>query len=129
MNEAVLPPKNGHAKDRQPNGSLQHMAAPLKIEHSLEGMVDASLTMAEQAHNGETEVAQSKVALGHVSNAIAATKTKMSGLRMFERSKSPAIQREIAQLLGGKIAKQLALEAPKQEESSDTSVQPEDPTP
>jgi hypothetical protein len=126
-NETVLPPKNGHEKNRQPNGTVQPMTGQLKIDHSLEGIVDASITMAEQMHNGETDVSSSKVAMGHMGNAIAGVKTKMSGLRMYEKVKSPAIQQALARLIGGNIGQQLALEAPKQEEPAEDASKPKKP--
>ncbi len=126
MTETVLPPKNGHTKDRQPNGSVQQMAEPLKIEQSLGGMVNASVTMAEQTFNGEVEVGPSKVALGHLTNAIAATKTQATVLSKIDKSKSPAIQRMLAKLLGAEMSNQLALEAPKEEKEPEPPAQSED---
>jgi len=100
-NETVLPPKNGHEKDRQPNGSVQHMAKPLKIDPTLDGLIEASATMGGDTWNGDAEVTPSKVALGHVTNAIAASKTKASAIRAWGRERSPTIRRLLANMIGG----------------------------
>jgi hypothetical protein len=114
-NETVLPPKNGHSKEHHANGSVERMAPPLKADDSLEGLKQASIKMMEETYNGEADINQSKVALGHATNAVAIIKQQISAVRGIDKTKNPAIVRTLAAMVGGQLGKQLALEPPKPE--------------
>jgi len=98
---SVLPPKNNHQSDRQENGSTQRMAAPFATENTIDGLGETSVRMADQTANGELDVAQSKAALGHISNAIATHKLKMSAIRYADKTRNLKLLELVADTLGG----------------------------
>lgn len=93
----VLPPKKTGA-DKQPNGTTQTMAPRVHIDPN--NYSESSAMMAEQTFNGDVEVAPSKAAALHVNNGIAYEKHKLSLLRFMEKSKNPAIQRQLVKMIG-----------------------------
>jgi hypothetical protein len=96
--------------------SIQHVAirAPLKIERTFEGITSASLQMGEETYNEEVSVVVSKVAQGHVTNALASIRAQASVLTKIEKTKNPAVLRALATLLGAEIGATIvkALSAP-----------------
>jgi hypothetical protein len=97
---SILPPKNGHQGDRQPNGSTQRIAKPFETEATIDGVITSSIKMMDQTANGELDVAQSKAALGHGTNALAGMKLKTSIFNKLDKM-SPAVLGLLADVVGG----------------------------
>ena len=105
--EEILP-KHG-------NGTTERLPPPLRIEKSVAGIFEASLTLAEQTANDEIDLQKSKVIQGHMTNGLGAVRTEISGLRAYDRAKNPRVQAAIASRLGSDTRQALlALEAPKE---------------
>lgn len=99
-NATVLPPKSNHETDRRTNGTAQRMAPSYATNTTVDGIIESSVRMMDQTANGELDVAASKAANGHATNALSGIKLKASIIKQLDKQK-PAVLSLLADVIGG----------------------------